>query len=899
MARAIFAVVFALIFNSPGLAEDRFALLIGNQKYSERVGPLKNPYNDVRVIKDALMKAGFSGANIDVVPDADLKTLHSSIAKFQQKLRAAGDKGLGFFYYSGHGAANRANSSDGITANYILPIDVVDDQGTEVMFATSVQLNDIVRDIRASAPFADLIVIFDACRSELRVEYKSPNAKTFVAENIPLEGNALLAFSTGPNQLAIDAGTGAGPFAAALASELPKVGENEEEIFFNVTRAVWEATNHQQRPWYLHQFLKRLYLAESEESEIWRTTEALNTIEAYKQFTAKFPTSVHFAEATLRISAITEEVDWQTLSKSAITGDLEAFLRKYPYGSHSGAARQQYMTLAHAEDDRDWQSAKSTGTAAILLAYARKHPFSEHYDEATSLLTSVEHAAEQPMSDQLSDAAAWGKAEGRNTLEAYQDYLNEHQNGANVSAAQQRVALLQEARAWEAIAAASTSIHELESFLQKYPNGAYAAAARANVDKLKAADEAAWQAAERLNTLAAYQGYLQGSQQNGRHLIEAAERISLLQKQLPTVGAAASDSHDVSNLFFPKAAFLRFEKGNLPDLIDFKRAKPVRRLILSNDLSRLYTGGDDGALRIWDLNSIGKSLALEPRHNDKIYALARSANSHYLATGSWDRSISLWDTRTNDRTAQIVVRPKVFSMTFSPTGRFIAAAGTDGQVDFVSTAKRKVVKQRQTNAGARVHAIAYIPNKTEDLIVGDGKGSLRLWTVVPGQEKFLPNAHTLEILALTVDPSGSIVASAGVDKNIRIWDTKLNFIMEIQAAHTRYITSLRFTPDHKYLASGGGDHVVNVWDVKTGKKVLGPFYGHKDDVEEIEFSPDGQYMFTSSEDKTIKIWDFKTGKVLYTFVIFEDGNYIVYDEQQRYLSSKDVQSLLIVPKSIQ
>ena len=111
------------------------------------------------------------------------------------------------------------------------------------------------------------------------------------------------------------------------------------------------------------------------------------------------------------------------------------------------------------------------------------------------------------------------------------------------------------------------------------------------------------------------------------------------------------------------------------------------------------------------------------------------------------------------------------------------------------------------------------------------------------------------------------MASAGVDKNIRIWDTKLNFIMEIQAAHTRYITSLRFTPDHKYLASGGGDHVVNVWDVKTGKKVLGPFYGHKDDVEEIEFSPDGQYMFTSSEDKTIKIWDFKTGKVLYTFVI--------------------------------
>ena len=79
--------------------------------------------------------------------------------------------------------------------------------------------------------------------------------------------------------------------------------------------------------------------------------------------------------------------------------------------------------------------------------------------------------------------------------------------------------------------------------------------------------------------------------------------------------------------------------------------------------------------------------------------------------------------------------------------------------------------------------------------------------------------------------------------------------MKIPGAHSRYITSLRFTPDHKLLASGGGDHVINIWDIKTGKKALGPFRGHKDDVEAIDFSPDGKYMFTSSEDKTIKIWD--------------------------------------------
>ena len=45
-------------------ADGRSALLIGNQSYSEKVGPLKNPHNDIALVGAALEKVGFRGTAV-------------------------------------------------------------------------------------------------------------------------------------------------------------------------------------------------------------------------------------------------------------------------------------------------------------------------------------------------------------------------------------------------------------------------------------------------------------------------------------------------------------------------------------------------------------------------------------------------------------------------------------------------------------------------------------------------------------------------------------------------------------------------------------------------------------------------------------------------------------------
>jgi WD40 repeat protein len=172
-----------------------------------------------------------------------------------------------------------------------------------------------------------------------------------------------------------------------------------------------------------------------------------------------------------------------------------------------------------------------------------------------------------------------------------------------------------------------------------------------------------------------------------------------------------------------------------------------------------------GVVRIWDLNDGQKNDRLLPIHNKRIYALVKSANSRYLATGSLDRQVLLWDSSTHKLSGAITVRPSIYSMAFSPTGRWIAAAGSEGLVDFIRVRDQRIVNSKRHVASRRtIFALAYLPNKSEDIIVSDAAGALHLWSIIPGNEKYVPKAHSDKILALTVSLDGQLVASAGLGR---------------------------------------------------------------------------------------------------------------------------------------
>jgi WD40 repeat protein len=83
-----------------------------------------------------------------------------------------------------------------------------------------------------------------------------------------------------------------------------------------------------------------------------------------------------------------------------------------------------------------------------------------------------------------------------------------------------------------------------------------------------------------------------------------------------------------------------------------------------------------------------------------------------------------------------------------------------------------------------------------------------------------------------------------------VWDAGTGQETLTLKAHTEPVYSVAFSPDGKRLASASLDRMVKVWDAGTGQETL-TLKGH----HTVAFSPDGQRLAAPGADWTVKVWD--------------------------------------------
>lgn len=285
----------------------------------------------------------------------------------------------------------------------------------------------------------------------------------------------------------------------------------------------------------------------------------------------------------------------------------------------------------------------------------------------------------------------------------------------------------------------------------------------------------------------------------------------------------------------------------------------------SPDGSLIASIGARQEVKIWDANS-GELLRTLVGADEFGLGLAFSPDGHILA-GAFETQVILWDAASGVKIATLSGQSVnnmvgynlgVGKISFSPEGKFLAAANMDGMPTIWDVDTSSKVMSLQTGM-LPSKAIAYSPDGRLFATGGD-EGIVQVWDAKQGRELFNRNLGGI-IHGVVFSPDGKYLAAASEDGNIKVWNAETGEIVSNPPRQSgRY--DIAFLADGRY-ATAGQDGTTRVWDPLTGQQLL-LLAGPTSTVISVEGSPDGKRIVTGAYDGSLRIWDANPGMELMT-----------------------------------
>jgi WD40 repeat protein len=159
-----------------------------------------------------------------------------------------------------------------------------------------------------------------------------------------------------------------------------------------------------------------------------------------------------------------------------------------------------------------------------------------------------------------------------------------------------------------------------------------------------------------------------------------------------------------------------------------------------------------------------------------------------------------------------------------------------------------------------------------DIVAVAGQdGVVHLWDTGKSVEVARLFGTEPRIVKVAFSPDGERLLAVGDNNVVNVYDLS-EALLEVNffpSGPTSYMSTLVWSPDGKQVALGLEDGKARVWNAASGEQEL-LLVGHEDAIWYVFWSPSGDRIVTGSMDRTIRVWDSMTGIEQLTFTGHED-----------------------------